>query len=289
MVAYLLKHRSYGVVIRYSFLAFILYFVGHLACFDHVFYVVGNENGALRYFFDKLAVFRSEFVYFVSREELAHLEHIVDELALIFCCHRYDVVHRQITEHTCFNLYLLGVCLPLHFIACLKLFLCHHTCRLKHLDTVVFEVVVEDYRAACFAVESSFCSFSFPFFAVAVAVKADWLAFFDVFADHFDYGCSLFLATCDESVNLFLELNELFGHSCVKRNHGTGAVGFRTYGTELETVSCEGEWRCAVAVCVVDEKLWNLRNVKFHSMLAAEGLKVIVCAILKMVENFREL
>ena len=44
------------------------------------------------------------------------------------------------------------------------------------------------------------------------------------------------------------ELVQLIGHSRIDGNHGGGAVGRLTCGTELKAVAGEGEWGSTVTV-----------------------------------------
>ena len=44
-------------------------------------------------------------------------------------------------------------------------------------------------------------------------------------------------------------------------------------GTELETVSGEGEWRSTVAVGVIDHQLRNLRDIQLHTLTDYEHVK----------------
>ena len=56
------------------------------------------------------------------------------------------MVHRQVAEHACLYLYLLGVCFPLHLVARLKFLAVHYVETLEHVDALLVEVAVEDYR-----------------------------------------------------------------------------------------------------------------------------------------------
>ena len=70
----------------------------------------------------------------LSREYFLHALYVLDELTLIVGCHRDDVVHGQVTQHTSLNLYGLHVHLPFHLVTSLQLLLVHHLRAFKHLD-----------------------------------------------------------------------------------------------------------------------------------------------------------
>ena len=93
----------------------------------------------------------------------------------------------------------------------------------------------------------------------------------------------------DASIHALLEVGQSLCNGTVQGNHRTGAVGLRTYGTELETVSCEGERRGTVTVCVVDEQLRNLRDIHLQTLLASHSENIILVGLLDMVEQLTHL
>ena len=86
-----------------------------------------------------------------------------------------------------------------------------------------------------------------------------------------------------------LEADECLSNSRVQGNHCTGAVGLRTYGTELKAVACEGEWRGAVTIGVIDQQFRNLRDIHLQTLLASHGEDVIYIGLLDMIEEFAHL
>ena len=106
----------------------------------------------------------------------------------------------------------------------------------------------------------------------------------DVFLDNREDCCELLLTLGDESVDTCLEVGESLSDSCVQDNLGAGAVSLRTDGTELETVSGEGEWRCTVTVGVITENVRNLRNIDFNTFLTLDNQRVLV-GLHDMVEH----
>ena len=175
----------------------------------------------------------------------------MQQLCLIASGNRDDVVHREVTEHTRFNLYLLGVGFPLHLIARLQFLLGHHAKALEHLDTAVVQVTLKDFRTRLLDVETTSCSLFHPLVRIAVTVEADGFARLDVVAQDFDDGMEssrvsgtfkFLLQFRNTFIHTLLEVYQCFCDSTVECNHGRCTVSLRTNGTELEAVACEGEW-----------------------------------------------
>ena len=218
---------------------FFCYAVGNLTCFYHCIYLFFDESSVFCNLLDDSQIFCRQACCFFCREERFHFVSVVYQFGLVFDSNRYYVVHNQIAQHACFNLDFLGIHFPFYFVACFELFTVHYSCRFEHTYCFRFQVVVEDNRAACFAIQTSACCFFFPFVAVSVAIEADRLTFLDVFADYLNDSRNLRLAFFNQFVYIFFETYQLFSHGCVQGYHGTCTVGFRTRCTEFETVSCK--------------------------------------------------
>ena len=98
----------------------------------------------------------------------------------------------------------------------------------------------------------------------------------------------LLLKLGDTSINTLLELNQSLGNGTVQGNHGAGTVSLRTYSTELETVTGEGEWRGAVTIGIIDEQLRNLRNIHLQALLTSHSQEVLI-GCLNMVKQLANL
>jgi hypothetical protein len=81
----------------------------------------------------------------------------------------------------------------------------------------------------------------------------DRLAFLDILADYLDDSGELILSGGYLSVYLGLELPQLIRYGGVQYQHGGGAVRGGTYGTELETITGEGERGGTVTIRVIDQ------------------------------------
>ena len=189
---------------------------------------------------------------------------------MVFGGYGDDVVHRQVAQHARLDLDFLCVSFPFHFIARLQLLAGHHAGGFEHGDARGLQVVVENERAARFAVQTPMGGLRLPFVRVAVAVKTDRLALLDVAADNFNDGGDFRFTLFDERVHVLLEPGKLFGNGRVERNHGTGTVCLRAYGAEFEAIAGEGERRGAVAVGIVNQQFGNLRDVQLHSLFACQ-------------------
>ena len=117
----------------------------------------------------------------------------------------------------------------------------------------------------------------------------DGLADLEISADDVENGRHFVFTLLDEGVYVALEVSQLLGQSGVEGYHGTGAVGLRTHGAELEAVAGEGEGAGAVAVGVVDEQFGYLRDVQLHALLAAQADEFVLVALLDMCQHLREL
>ena len=94
--------------------------------------MLGDVDGVLCYVFNQLHIHARERSSLLGVEEVAKFVYVIYQSALIFGSHRDNVIHSQIAEHAGFDLYLLGVHLPLHFVAGFELFASHHTGGFKH-------------------------------------------------------------------------------------------------------------------------------------------------------------
>ena len=106
----------------------------------------------------------------------------------------------------------------------------------------------------------------------------DGLADLEISADDVENGRHFVFTLLDEGVYVALEVSQLLGQGCVEGYHGTGTVGFRTDGTELEAVASKGERTGEVAVGVVDEQLGNLWNIQLHPLFAAQADEFVLVA-----------
>ena len=102
-------------------------------------------------------------------------------------------------------------------------------------------------------------------------------------------ACEFLLELRNHGIHSLLKAYKGLGDGAVEGDHRTGAVGLRTYGSELETVSCEGKGRGAVTVGVVDEQFRNLRDIHLQALLASHSEHVIHVGLLDVVEQFRNL
>ncbi len=80
-----------------------------------------------------------------------------------------------------------------------------------------------------------------PFVGVAVALEVYGFAVFRVLAHDVENRAYLVLALLDECIYALLEVGKSLGNGGVEHNHCACAVGFGTYGAELETVAGECE------------------------------------------------
>ena len=289
MVAYFLHLGGYGVVIGHGLLTLVFYLVGHLAGFNQVFHPLLDDLYALGNLFDDFHVAATQTVDFLGGEDIAHVVHVLGQLALVMGGHGDDVVHGEVAHHSCLYLYALGVSVPFHLVAGFQFLAGHHVELLKHGDGFRAEVVVEDDRAAGLTVESSLLGFFHPLVRIAVAVETDRLAGLDVFTQHVDDCAGGCLSLGDERIHALFEEGECLSHGSVEGYHSRRTVGLAAHGTELEAVAGEGEWRGAVAVGIVDKQFGNFGDVELHALLAGHGKEVVVVAILDMVKQFGEL
>ena len=128
------------------FFALTFYFVGLFTCIDKFFNTSLDDISAFSNLTYNLYVTLAELFSLYISEDIDHILHILRQLTLVMCCYRDDMVHRQIAHYTCFDLYLLGVCLPFYLVTCLQLVTFHHVHRLEHLDRIFVEVAVEALR-----------------------------------------------------------------------------------------------------------------------------------------------
>ena len=92
------------------------------------------------------------------------------------------MIKGKITKDTRFNLYFLGIHLPLYLIAGTKLGLGHHIHIAEHVNAFLVKIAVENDRRACLAVKTTTRCLTAPLIAVTVAVETDGFAVLDVFA-----------------------------------------------------------------------------------------------------------
>ena len=133
----------YCVMISYCLLTLRLYAVGNLTCVDEFFYQFFYSLCTLSYLFNNLDIASAVGIDLFLGEDVLHTTDILCQTSLIVGGNRDDMVHGEVAEHTCLYLYLLGIGLPLHLIACLQLFAVHHAKALKHTHGIVVEVAVE--------------------------------------------------------------------------------------------------------------------------------------------------
>ena len=117
----------------------------------------------------------------------------------------------------------------------------------------------------------------------------DGLADFQVLTQYLHDGLCGLCTGCDECIHTGLEVGESLGHCCVEHNHGSCTVGLRAYSAELEAVACEGEWRCAVAVSIVQHQFGYLGDVEAECLLACQIEQLVVIGLLQFLQQFGEL
>ena len=181
MVADGFQHRDDLVVVGDCLLAFAFDLVSDLAGFHHFIDLLFDEVGAVGDVFDDLQVAGRKGGSLIGREEVFHLVDVVDQGSLVSGGGRDDVVHRQVTEYASFDLDFLRIGFPFDFVTGFQFLACHDAGGFEHPDAAFFQIVIEDHRHACLAVQATTGCFGFPFVTVAVAVKMDRLAFLDVF------------------------------------------------------------------------------------------------------------
>ena len=143
LAAYLLHYRRHGVVVCYGLLAYAVYSVSHLAVLYECGHASLNAFCALCYFAYDVSVAFGQRCRLVVSEYRAHASHVVSQLCLVSCGCRYDMIEREVAQHTRLNLNLLDVCLPFHFVARCQFVLVHYVHRLEHLYALRVKVTVE--------------------------------------------------------------------------------------------------------------------------------------------------
>ena len=113
----------------------------------------------------------------------------------------------------------------------------------------------------------------------------DGLGFDDEGLGLFEDGMVERLLALHATVDTLLEFSELLCYGGVEGNHSRGAVGRRTHGAELKTVSGEGKRRCAVAVGVVKQDFRNLGDSDSDAFLACQLDQFILCAFFETVKD----
>ena len=198
----------------------ILYAVRHATGVRQFLYQLFDALRALGNLLDELHVTGRQTLGLFGTENVLHALHILDELALVVCRHRNDVVHGEVAQHTGLNLYGLDIHLPFHLVASFQFLAVHDFGALKHLDTGLVQIVFEDDRARLLHVQSAACSLLDPLVAIAVAVEADRLARPDVVLQHFQNGRHLGDAVVHLGIDTLLERVQHFGHSGIECYHG---------------------------------------------------------------------
>lgn len=289
VAAYLFDERCYGVVVGNGTLSVVLDAVGNATGFDEAFHIFDDEGIVLANLFDEAHVGAVEAFGCLGWEDVRHLLHVVDELCLVACCHRYDVVHADVAQYACLNLYLLDVGVEFDLVASLEFCLREDVHLREHLDGCGCKVLVENDGGTGLYVETTACCLLLPCVAIAVAVEMDGLAGLDVFANNAENSLHGFDAFGDKGIDARLEVCQGFCHCCVDDDHGCCTVLLAAYGAELETIACEGKRRGAIAVGVVLHQLWYLRNVQAECLLTGEANELVVGACLQMFEQVAEL
>ena len=188
MIADVLHLWNDRVVVGNSLLAFRGYAVCLLACRHQLFHHHLYDLCALGYLADDVDVAGTHLLDFLFREDVAHRLHGLGQSALVVRSHRDDMVHRQVAQHACLNLYLLRISLPLYLVAGSQLLAVHDVETLEHADTVVVEIAVEDERTGCLHIQASTLGLCHPLVAVAIAIEMDGTTSFDVLAQYLHDG-----------------------------------------------------------------------------------------------------
>ena len=84
-----------------------------------------DEGGTVGNLFDEFQILGRQFCSLLCGEQVFHLVDIVNQIRLILCSYGNNVVHGQISEHTGFNLYFLGIHFPFHLVAGFQFLLRH--------------------------------------------------------------------------------------------------------------------------------------------------------------------
>ena len=119
--------------------------------------------------------------------------------------------------------------------------------------------------------KTTLLSFLYPGFVISVAVEDD--------SSVGDESVSC------ESVHIAFEVCALL--QCVSKLIEDGSYstvdvdvcitdgGRRTQHSELELVSCEGEWACTVTVCGVTEESWENLGTKLHGLFLCSFISIV--------------
>ena len=140
----------------------------------------------------------------------------------------------------------------------------------EHLHRFGREVTVNHQRHRGLAIQSAFGGLFLPFLAVAVAVKADGFACYDIFLDDIEEDAFFGFSFLNTAVHLVLEKHQLFGNRGIESEHGSTTVGTRAHRAELETVTGKGKGRGTVAVGIVQQYLRDIRHAEFHLFLGID-------------------
>ena len=98
----------------------------------------------------------------------------------------------------------------------------------------------------------------------------------------------LLLVLRDLGIHALLERYEGLSNGTVQGNHGRCTVSLRTYSTELETVTGEGEGRGTVTIGIINEQFRNLRDIHLQALLTTHGEEVLIGS-LDVVEQLANL
>ena len=199
------------------------------------------------------------------------------------------MIQRQIAQDTCFDLYLLDVDFPFHFITGFQFFLAQHACLAKHLDYIRFQISIILQRNAVLAIQATAQGFFFPGIAISVSVKAYRFRFLDIVFQYLEDSCFLALSLSAQRIYIGLKLTKLISYGRIQGQHSRSAVGRRTQGTEFKTVSGKGKRRSTVAVGIIEQQFRNLSKAQMQTFLIIYFDCVFNRTVFKAIQNFRDL
>lgn len=161
---------------------------------------------------DRTNLFRSEFHVFVWHDIFESL-HVLDQHILVLDRRRHDVVRSHIGQYARFDLDLFDQNLQVDFVPCADFrFAVNAVFRQQFfvLRTVEHR---ECFRNAADAFQSAFTGLVEPCLTVTVAFETDFFRCDNVFADYLQDSFILFDSFIDQCIDLFFELDQLFGDS----------------------------------------------------------------------------
>ena len=127
----------------------------------------------MRDFADQFFAVGAQYFKFFGREDFFHFAQIFEQPVLVGDSSRYDVVDGKVAQYTSLDLYLHGVFFQFHFQSAVEFGFVEDTFADQYRFRLVVYVVHQGFRHVADVGQSATGGFLFPFFGVAVALKAD--------------------------------------------------------------------------------------------------------------------